>query len=450
MKIRFGDSTRKLRGSPMGGVLALVTGSAAGQALALLSAPLLSRLYAPDAFGIFSYLFSVSAVLTAIASFRYEQAVPLACDLDEARALTRASLSLAAGFAIVTAGVVAVWHTPFSHAVGFEVLPWAWWLPALIVLTSWFNTLTQAAIRQRAYSAIAATTFMQNVGVATGQLGFAAFTRSAGGLLSGQLVGRSFGILALAKTSRELLPRPPRGTLRATARKFWRFPAVLAPSALLNTLGTSLPLILIGAWFGPQAAGFLGLTQRIAMAPTALVAVAVGQVFSGELSSRLRAGQIDNRRLYLRTSCRLATGGLAVAVVLLLISDWAFPIILGSRWANSGGYAQAIALSVGAGFVVSPVSFVFIAYQRVVSNIVVDLSRVLLVAGLGAIAYFIGLSAVHTVWAMTIGQVVNYALTWAMGLVIVRGRHPSKWRRRPGPNTTLPEPGRTSLDKHGG
>src|SRR5680860_256948 len=126
MKNTIENLTRKLGSGLLGGVFALVTGSAAGQALTLISAPLLARLYTPESFGIFSYLFSVCAVLTAIASLRLDVAVPLAHELDEARALTRTSLRLATGFALVTALVVAQFHAELSDLAGFEILPWAY------------------------------------------------------------------------------------------------------------------------------------------------------------------------------------------------------------------------------------------------------------------------------------------------------------------------------------
>jgi O-antigen/teichoic acid export membrane protein len=414
-------TTHRLRSGPRGGVLALVTGSAAGQAIALVSTPLLARLYSPESFGIFSYLFSACAVLTAVASLRFETAIPLAGSVDESRALTRVSISLAVLVSLAAAAVITTSHGAMSDAAGFDILPWAWWVPPLVLLTAWFNVLSQAAIRERAYSKVAARTFVQSLGVAVGQVGSAAITRSAGGLLTGQLIGRSLGILALARTARHLLLRPPAGVARRAIRRYWRFPALLAPSALLNTLGTNLPIILIGAWFGPHAAGYLGLTQRIAMVPTALVAVAVGQVFSGELAARLRDDESDNRRLYLRTSRQLAVGAAAVAAALLLLSDWAFPFVLGDDWASSGGYAEAIALSVGAGFVVSPVSFVFIAYQRILTNVLVDLSRILLVGGFGTAAFVAGFSPVESLWAMSIAQVLNYLITWIIGLKVAAG-----------------------------
>ncbi|MCL3817584.1 lipopolysaccharide biosynthesis protein [Aeromicrobium wangtongii] len=406
----------RLRAGPRAGVLALVTGSAAGQGIALISTPVLARLYSPDAFGIFSYLLAVSLVMTAVATLRLETAIPLARTIDDSRALVRIALVVPVCLALPVAAAVASSHRTLSALAGFDVLPWAWWLLPLVILTAWFNVLSEAAIRDRAYSAIAARTFIQSIGVAAGQAASAAVTRSAGGLLTGQVIGRSFGMLALARTARHLLVRPPAGAARRVARRYWRFPVVLTPSALLNTLGTNLPLILVGAWFGPQAAGYLGLTQRVALAPTVLVAVAVGQVFSGELSSQLRRGAFDNRALYLRTSRRLAIGAATVAAGLLALSGRAFPFVLGDEWAPGGAYARAIALSVAAGFVASPVSSILIAYERVVTNVLLDVSRIALVGGAGVAAYVAGFSAVETLWVMSVAQAVTYAMTWIIGL----------------------------------
>jgi hypothetical protein len=81
-----------------------------------------------------------------------------------------------------------------------------------------------------------------------------------------------------------------------------------------------------------------------------------------------------------------------------------------------------MAPSIGIGFMVGPIDFVFEAYQKAVGSVLVDISRVVLVLGLGYFGYSSGWTAVETTWAMYGGQLANYALTWAIGLVIVSER----------------------------
>jgi O-antigen/teichoic acid export membrane protein len=270
----------------------------------------------------------------------------------------------------------------------------------------------------------------------------ATVTRSAGGLLTGQLFGRMFGIVSLARTNSSLLRTTTRGGYLRTLRASWRFPIVFAPTAVVNTAGLGLPLILIGAWFGVQSAGYLGVAQRVTALPAAIVGLAIGQVFCGELTARLRANERNNRRLYLKVSARLGLIGALIALALLILPPYVFPVVLGSNWTEAGTYAQATALAVGLGFMASPLDYVFVAYQKTAIQVTVDITRLVLVCGLGFWAHRSGWSAVSTVWMMYAGTTVNYVLTWFLGLVVVSEENPP-----PAPNASPPaaitEPGLT-------
>jgi O-antigen/teichoic acid export membrane protein len=399
-------------------VLTLVAGTAGAQALSLLAAPVLTRLYSPESFGVFAYMMAVTATIGSLASGGLELGVPLASKDSEAQKLIRMAMVVATGSAMLTAMVVWLFHDSLSQMAGFDIMPWAIWVPFLLLITEWFVVLSEAALRQRAYSAIATRTLAQNVGTVGGQLVLATVTRTAGGLLTGQLFGRLFGIVSLARKTKGLLRRSGRGGYRQTLRANWRFPVVFAPTAVLNTLGLQLPLMLVGAWFGIESAGFLSVAQRISALPAALIGMAVGQVFCGELTARLRASERNNRRLYLKVSARLGLLGSVIALGLLILPPYVFPVVLGSDWAEAGTYAQATALAVGLGFMASPLSYVLVAYQKTVLAVSVDVSRIVLVCGLGYWAHRSGWSAVGALWMMYAGISVNYVVTWFLGLAV--------------------------------
>jgi len=425
--------------------LTLVAGSAGAQALSLLAAPVLTRLYSPESFGAFAYMLSVAAIIGSVACLGLELGVPLASRVSEAQKLIRMAMAAATGTALLTAVVVLLFHDFFSQLARFDIMPWAIWVPFLILLTQWFVVLSEASLRQRAYSAIATRTLAQNVGTVGGQLLLATVTRTAGGLLTGQLFGRMFGIVSLIRQNRGLLRRSGRGGYRQTLRANWRLPLVFAPTAVLNTLGLQLPLILLGAWFGIQAAGFLGVAQRVTALPAGLIGLAVGQVFIGELTARLRANERDNRRLYLKVSVRLGLFGAVIAIALLILPPYVFPVVLGSNWTEAGAYAQATALAVGLGFMASPMSYVLVAYQKSVMAVSVDLSRIVLVCGLGYWAHRSGWSAVSALWMMYSGITINYVLSWFLGLAVASEENPSPTSDG-GPPAIVPGPAESSLD----
>jgi len=424
--------------------LTLVAGSVGAQALSLLAAPVLTRLYSPESFGLYAYMLAVAAIIGSVASIGLELAVPIASKVSEAQKLIRMAMAASMGTALVTAIVLWLFHDSLSRMAGFDIMPWAIWVPFLVLFTQWFVVLSEAALRQRAYSAIATRTLAQNVGTVGGQLLLATVTRTAGGLLTGQLFGRLFGIVSLARKNAGLLRRTGRGGYRQTLRANWRFPLVFAPTAVLNTLGLQLPLILLGAWFGLEAAGFLGVAQRVTALPAGLIGMAVGQVFVGELTARLRANERNNRRLYLKISARLGLFGSVIALALLILPPYLFPVILGSNWAEAGAYAQATALAVGMAFMASPLSYVLVAYQKTVMAVSVDILRIVLVCGLGYWAYRSGWSAVGAVRVMYAGIAINYVLTWFLGLAVT-SEEDSSATSDGDPSAAVPGPTEPSL-----
>jgi O-antigen/teichoic acid export membrane protein len=102
-------------------VSTLLAGGALAQLLPLLLGPLIARLFTPEAMGLFTQFATVAATVAVAASLRYEQALPLAHDGDEARTLLALSLRLLA--AAVAFSVPLAWAL---HALGWLPMP-AWW-----------------------------------------------------------------------------------------------------------------------------------------------------------------------------------------------------------------------------------------------------------------------------------------------------------------------------------
>ncbi|MEA2607581.1 MAG: hypothetical protein QOI00_2338, partial [Chloroflexota bacterium] len=69
-----GDFTR--------GTIKIVAGTGAAQAISVVAAPVLTRLYSPSDYGIFAVATSLLAVLVSITCLRYEFAIPLPEDDD--------------------------------------------------------------------------------------------------------------------------------------------------------------------------------------------------------------------------------------------------------------------------------------------------------------------------------------------------------------------------------
>lgn len=400
------------------GVLTIGGGALAGQLILIAATPILSRLYAPDAFGAFSALVAVASVIGPSAALKFDAGIVLPEKDAVAGTVARLAFGSAVITSLVSAGVVAVLEVAGYGSAWEGVSLAPLWVGVLVFLTATFTTLTQAALRERRYSLVARRAPIQSIGTAVGQIAFGFVAPTPAGLLGGFTLGRLAGFLPLLRHSWTLISRPG-PSWSTTVREYWRLPALLAPSALLNSLGSQIPLLAVAAIFGSHAAGEFGMAQRLVYIPVTLVGAAVAQVFAAELAKHVREGGVGAVRVYRRTSLQLAALALPVAVLIAVAGPWAVPFILGDAWVLAGELCVPLALLVGLSLVVMPTSQVYTIFQSPAS-LAVDASRIVLLGIALAIIVGADLPLIESAWLLTIAQGVNYVATWVYGMHVTR------------------------------
>ena len=143
--------------------LTLLAGGALAQLIPLALGPLIARLFTPEAFGLSTQFFTVAAALAVAASLRYEQALPLAPDEGEARALLALALALV--------GVATLLCLPLAwalHAAGWLPLPAL--LPLAMASTGLLQVLMLWTNRAQRFRALAVSRVAQYGGGALLQL----------------------------------------------------------------------------------------------------------------------------------------------------------------------------------------------------------------------------------------------------------------------------------------
>jgi O-antigen/teichoic acid export membrane protein len=393
------------------------TGATAGQAVTLLAVPVLSRLYSPEAYGAFASLIAVVSIAATAGSLRLETAIPIA-ELGDARNLAKVSTlsSLVAG--AICAVVLLIADHPILTAS-----PWLG--GALVVylvwITSLYGVLTSYSLRSHRYSAVARRSFLQSLGTALGQLAVSAWVRSALGLTVGLALGRTLGLASLFRENqvRSWWATASDRKTTATLRRYSRFPLVFMPAALFNVLGAQLPLLLVARLYGDESAGNLAQAITVGAVPAALFGTAVASVAMAEMASQIRAGDLNQRPTYLRLTRALLPIGITWMVLLVLVAPDLLPAVLGPEWTSSGEFAAALAVGVGVGLFVSPLTAVLFLYERSLLNLGLDTMRVVVVLSGGLASWSLGYGPVGAVFVMSCALCLVYGLTWIVGLRIV-------------------------------
>lgn len=407
-------------GSIRRGAITLTSGTLIAQAVALISLPILSRLFPPEAFGYFSLVVAIASLVAPSVALKFESALML----TDARRDTASVLYLAflcAGSLSVVAAVV-VWIFEVSGLLTDNGgLPlFALWVGIFAFLTSAFTIAGQLALREKQFGSVARRTVYQSAVTSAVQLASATLTRSSVGLLTGAVLGRAAGILPLLYLNRDAFVRVEFRELARQVKRFWRFPTIFAPSALLNSAGLHIPLIFVGTWFSVADAGQFGMAERVLAIPLTLIGTSIGQAFEAEVGARLRAGRADLTRFFLRTSGVLVAVGVSIAVVVVLAAPVLVEFALGSEWLPSATLMQVMAPVLAIRLVASPTSRIFVLLEKARPNLLIDCVRVLLLGGALIVAITARLDLIGATVVLSMALGLTQALTWTYSLYLVR------------------------------
>ena len=329
--------------------VAILFGAAAtSQLVGILATPILSRIFAPEAFGLLALFLSYGTIVGTISCLRYDYAVMLPADDDEAASLLALSVLVATTVALLCAmGQWAFGDTLLRATGAAGLAPYFGLVPAFIWLTGISQAFRQWFARKERFGDLAAFQLLRGTTTPLAAIaaGLAAHTGPAG-LLFGRFVGLILQTAALGRALVQNFPRPLTAALRPAplwraARRHWRFPLLDTTSVFVFNVGKEAPVFLFTLYLGETVTGYYGLTILVLQAPASMVLAAVGQVLFQVASARHAAGEAIGGLLAetLRQTLTLAT---LPVVVLGACGPTLFAFAFGSRWREAGLYAAIL------------------------------------------------------------------------------------------------------------
>lgn len=396
-----------------------------------MAAPLLTRLYTPEDFGVLAVYASLLSLITVVASLRYELAIPLPADDRTAASLLVLSfiimlgVSCALGLTVhLLPDEVYTWNTTSP------LVPYVWLIPLGTIAVGTYKVLNYWTIRKRAFELIARTRLAQGIGNTSIQVAMGVAQLGPIGLLVGQLVGQTAGITTLGRLlwrrDRDAIDSVTFCSISSAAKSYSRFPLYSTISGFLNTAGLQAPALILAATYGPQVAGWYALGQRVLGIPFNLLGASVAQVYLGEISKLAISNRSALHSLFTRTALRLLLIGSIPVIALTLGGPWLFEQIFGKDWNQAGLYLQLLALSLMARFVVSPLSDTLNVLERQDLQLVWDAFRLLITFGTLIAAYMLDLPSAYAVGSYGAGMLIAYFTLYCILWNVVRATRNSE------------------------
>jgi O-antigen/teichoic acid export membrane protein len=361
-------SRLKLKSEYGRNVLTLMTGTTIAQALPMAAAPILTRIFSPEDFGIFAFYFSIVSILGVLVTARYELAIVLPKRRDDAYQIVMLSWAISTFVSIFTFFIIWLFESQIALLLDNPVITsWLYWIPLSIFLMGIYQSLYYWFNREKAYKNMSESRILQSSVTLSSQIGFGFLTKlSAFGLILGQVLGQTLATFYMShKFFKQTKGRHTPNRLKqfVLAKRYINFPKFLLVAHSMNATCIQLPVIFFNTLFTSSVAGFYLLIQRVIGTPITIVGGAIGDVFR-QSASKAYAERGECVSEYKNTLKKLLMISILPFTIFLFIAPDLFAIIFGKNWSEAGKYAQILTPMFFLQFISSPLSNMYLIAEK--------------------------------------------------------------------------------------
>lgn len=339
----------------MRNVATVATGTAAAQVIAMAFAPMITRLYGPEAFGLQGIFVSVAGLLTTVAALGYPTAIVLPRSDSDAVGLAKLSILIAGVICILTTIALALFGTQILSILNADAIEqFIYLIPAAMFFSVLAGVLGQWLIRKKAFGVsaryVVITTFITS-GTKTG-LGFVypsgialILTNTIGALLGTLLtyIGWRRHLRNKIRSNRVSSPAETSASILNLARRYYDFPLLRTPQNVINAFSQSLPMLILAAYSGPGAVGQYSIAIAMLGIPASLIGGSVMAVFYPRINEAIHNRE-NARSLIIKATLGMAVTGAPPFLAVIILGPWLFEFAFGTGWRTAGEYSQWLSM----------------------------------------------------------------------------------------------------------
>ncbi len=389
--------------------------------------PILGRLYGPEPKGIYSTYVVITNITQQIACFRYDYAIVVADDDDEAGG----TFVLSAVLAILFSAVLALVMWPFTaQLAGLFNLDQSgaentlWMVPLTTLVCGLTTALNYFNVRHEKYRVISGANIIRVCVMLATQITLGYLGAEYWGMIIGQFLSYFFGNFRMVMTLKGRIHRymfQP-AFLKKIAKKNIAYPKYMLPSAMANSLSLSMMGLVIPANFGQTLNGYYGQINTLLGQPLVLVSNSVSQVF-------LKGAAVDKHNgEKLSKVFHTVTKWLAILSILgfgaiLLWGDPLIPWFLGEDWALIPEYLKYLVPLFMVRFVVTPLTSSAIALGKQKASMIWQFCLLATVTIPSLLAFVTPMSFEQYLLAASLPMACAYLVFYAFCNKIVKDAH---------------------------
>ncbi|MDA1886859.1 lipopolysaccharide biosynthesis protein [Bacillus cereus group sp. BY105LC] len=339
-------------------IITLVSGSLIAQAMTILVAPLLTRIYTPKELGVYTLILTAESLFGSIICGRYDVSIVSEPNEKNIYPIIKLSILITFIFSILASIGYGTYYFILkeeyqSYSYAIILIFFMLLINGLIrVLEAYNNRYKEYKVMTSVY---VLRTTLQNFGaVILGIFKFGTF-----GLLISHIMGMLSGLKRQSVTIKPHFKKiwgSNKNEMQGVMQSHYRQPLYSVPAMFANRFSYASIGLFIESLFGLAALGLYSISYKALGLPLTVMSNNIAKIFFQEASREYdrTGGFIKSFR---KTTLILL--GIAIPMVLMLyfLAPFVFEIVFGPGWRQAGIYVQILAPMFGVRFIVNTVAY---------------------------------------------------------------------------------------------
>lgn len=348
--------------------LKLSIGTAFAQFFPLAIYPILGRLFVPDDFGLLASLTAVTSILSVFSTGRYENSILIAEDDIKAFNLLALSILLSLVILLISILPLYIFKSAIMNLLGLNSsFGWLLICPLTAFFINVFNCYSEWCVRKQYYTKLSINKITNSASVSLTKLLLGYVRIFPKGLIMGDIIGRFITMIAcivrLIRDDYKFIKEVSPKIMLNQAKRFIKFPKFIMPAQLLNTVGASGPILLIGYYFNEQIVGFFSMSMTILALPVSVISTSIRDVFRQKANEEYKInGSFDG--LFKKILIILSSITILFSIIIYPFIPNIFKFVLGDTWIESGVYSQILLPMIVVDFIAISLSGVFMITEK--------------------------------------------------------------------------------------
>lgn len=400
-------------------------GNVIAKLIGILSTPIITRLYTPDDYGIYTVFMSVIGITGSLATLRYSVSIPIARNEKIADNLLKLCFIITFSLSFFWLLIIVLFKEQISEYFHTENLQhFLWLIPIIFLGQGVYEALNNWAVRNKGFKLITRTKISQSISSSLIKIIFGLLKIAPLGLFLGHIAQETAGVGSIFSRLRKNRPdffmENSFKDIKSVAVRYKDFPLVQSWSQILLALGAQLPVLLLGRSYNTQVVGVFGLAMSMISLPMDLIGQSVAQVYYAEISKFGKENTIKIYNLSISLVKKLFIIGLFPVGILIALGPWLFKVVFGPEWLNAGIYSQLLSFMILTRFISSPIANILNVYEKQKTQLILNVVRVVVVLLVFWGSSLLSLSPMHTVLLYSFAMTLYYGFLSIIILKVVK------------------------------